>query len=479
MTQNDIDMRPDMPRVDPPAPWVFPEPKLTTTSNGLRLLTYDVPGQYVISVRLSIPLPLRLEPRDREGVGTIMARCLDEGTRSHSAEELAELLERTGAGLGAGMAESGLMVDLDVTARNLRPALDLLAECLVEADFPQAEVSRHVQQRLAEIEQERASASSRAAMEFIATYYDPADRAARPSAGSAETVAAVQSQDVHDFFAKVGPQGATAVVAGDLTGIDVHAQVEAALSRWSGSNAPATEPAPAPRLADRSDGNRIVLVDRPGSVQTELYIGAPGPDRRTPAGWSAYQVLGFVLGGSPTSRLDAVLREEKGYTYGIRSTFRPRSNGGLFLTSGSVRADVTVESLALTLDILDGARTGITETECAAGVDFIGRTAPARYSTADDLADEAATLAMDGLDTSFVTSTLASLADLDAEALTAAYRAYAGSGTGTQTGGQTDDHAGDDRDKGSGWTIVLVGDAAAYAEQVTALDRGTVSVVPA
>jgi len=164
-------------------------------------------------------------------------------------------------------------------------------------------------------------------------------------------------------------------------------------------------------------------------------------------GWAPYPVLGFVLGGSPNARVDAVLREEKGYTYGIRSVFRPRRRGGLFLTSGSVRGDVTVESLDILLTILDGARQGFTDVETKQGVDYIAMTAASRYATADAIADEAATLAFEGLTTEFTTATLRDLADVDPERMVDAYGRFA---------------------DGS-WTVIVVGDAAAHADGIRAL----------
>jgi predicted Zn-dependent peptidase len=189
-------------------------------------------------------------------------------------------------------------------------------------------------------------------------------------------------------------------------------------------------------------------------VQTELYLGCPGPDRRVEGGWAAYPVLGFVVGGSPNARIDSVLREDKGFTYGIRSGFRPRRRGGMFLTSGSVRGDSTVEALGLLLDILDKAREGFTEDETQAGVDFIGKTAPGRYATADTVADEAAGLALEGLTTDFTTANLRGLVDVNASVLAKAYLRYV---TGE-------------------WTVVVVGDAAMYAEGVRGLGRGEVTV---
>jgi zinc protease len=443
----------ERPAVTPPQVWSFPEATREALDNGLTLVTYDVPGQYVLSARLAVPLPLSLEPQGLEGLATVMSRTLDEGTQRHSSEEFAELLERKGIALGAGMGEAGLTVDLDVSKRHLTAALDLLSQALREPVFPEAEVSRHVKTRLAEIDQERANPSQRAALELISTFFAPQERAAKPSAGTRESVSAITREHLVDFHARhVKPGGSTLVVAGDLSGVDVRAEVETALGGWTGQAA-VTERVEAARAQDAA---RIVFVDRPGSVQTEFSIAAAGPDRRTEGGWAPFPVLSFVIGGSPNARIDAVLREEKGFTYGIRSGFRPRRRGGLFLTGGSVRADSTVEALGLLLDILDSGRDGFTEEETRAGVDFIGKTAPGRYATADAVADEAASLALEDLTTEFTTANLRDLATVDAARIAEAYRRFA---TGE-------------------WTVIVVGDASLYADGVRALGRGDVTVVP-
>jgi predicted Zn-dependent peptidase len=443
------------PEVSPPEPWAFPDAQRSRLANGLGVVSYDIPGQYVISVCLGVPMPLEREPRDREGIATIMARTLDEGTAQHTAEEFAELLERKGIALGAGVSDAGLVVNLDVSKRHLGEALDLLSQAVREPAFPANEVSRHIKTRLAEIDQERAVPAQRAAIEFSATYFATGERASRPTAGTKGTVAVITPQDLVAFHAaNVVPAGATVVIAGDLSDLDVVSEIEQALGSWSGASAAGVVPHEAARAPDAT---RVVFLDRPGSVQTEFYVGCPGPDHSVRGGWARYQVLGFVVGGSPNARVDAVLREDKGYTYGIRSGFRPRRRGGMFLTSGSVRADSTVEALGLLLDILDAAREGFTQEETKAGVDFIGKTAPGRYATADAVAEEAAALSLEGLTTEFTTANLQALLDVDAAALAAAYDRYV---TGE-------------------WTVVIVGDASLYAEGVRALDRGKVTILPA
>ncbi len=447
------------PVVVPPSPWEFPEPDELDLANGVRVLAYDMPGQYVLSVRVAVPMPVSREPFLLEGVGTIMARCLDEGTARHDSREIAELLERRGVSLDAGVGEAGLTVSMEVAKPHLDYGLDMMRECLLEASFPEFEVDRHVRTRLQDIEQERANPSSRAAVEFIKTYFDSTQRASRPTAGSVDTVSAITAEEVRRYHSlEVGPLGTTVTIAGDFAGIDPGRAVAAALGEWTGGRQPAPDlRGVAAQRAD--DAERVVFVDRPGSVQTEFYVGCPGPDRAVegPGGWAAYPAAAFAMGGAPTSRVDAVLREEKGYTYGIRSSFRPRRRGGLFLTSGSVRADVTAAALGELVEILDSGRAGFTVAEVSGAADFLSLTAPGRYATADVVADEAAAFALEGLTTRFTTALLRDLPWLTPEVVTEAYRRFV-----------------DGR-----WTIVVVGDAAAHAAAVESLGVGAVTVVSA
>lgn len=455
---------PKRPSVRPPRPWSFPTPQIGGLDNGLRTLVYHLPGQHVISCRLAVPLPLTSEPRELEGIGTIMARTLDEGTASLTREEMAELLERRGVALGAGVGERGLVVELDVPRRRFADALDLLRQALAEPAFGEAEVRRHVRARLTDIDQEYASPGQRAAIEFISTYYPSDSRLSRPTGGSTATVAAITLADLHRYHARhVGPSGATLVVSGDLTELDIDAELERGLGGWR--DAPERVDIGAYTTADRAaDATGIVIVDRPGAVQSELYLGAPGPSRQVPGGWAPYPVLSFLVGGAPQARLDAVLREEKGYTYGMRSAFRPRVGSGLFVTSGSVRADTTVEALGDALDILTTARDGFTATETRSGIDFLSQTAPGRYATADAVADEAVARALEGLGTDHTSRTLREMRDLTPKALRRAYRAF----------------VGPDDDQ---WTVIVVGEAKALTKPLAKLAKkrgmGAVRVVDA
>lgn len=446
---------PTRPSVAPPAPWAFPEPHATRLDNGVRLLGYDLPGQHVASIRLVLPMPLRSEPRDVEGVGTILARTLDEGTARRTSDEMALALERAGVALRAGVSDHGLVVDVDVPRRRLRTAAELLHEAVTEPAFGAAEVARHVRMRRSEIEHEHADPASMAALAFLAAFYPAQDRFSRPAAGQDVGVAAIGPDDVRAHHRRhVRPDRASLALAGDgaVEGLDVIADVLGAWTSPDASPVPTQDPAPRDRSGRPAE---IVVVDRPGSVQSELYVGCDGPDRQVAGGWAPFPVLAMIIGGAPQARLDAVLREEKGYTYGMRCGFRPRPGGGLFVTSGAVRSDATADAVRLTLDILDGAADGFTADETRWGVDFVARTAPGRFATADAVAAEAAARCLDGSGEAETTRVLERTRALTPDLLSQAYREHVG----------------------RAWTTVVVGDAAQIVGGLEGIDRGSVRVV--
>lgn len=439
------------PDVAPPAPWSFPQPTEHTLRNGVPLTVYRLPGQHVASVQVIVPVPAAAEPRELEGLATIVSRTMDEGTATHGPDEFAGMLERNGVALGAAQTLSGLCVQVDVPTGAMSPAVDLLRECLTEPVFPEEEVQRAVAARLSDIEHALADPASRAALEWAGAHYQSTARASRPVAGRAQSVAAITAADVRDFHAAtVHSTGARVIVAADQDHEQVFADVDAALGTWRPGAAASTHDDDA-----RTGEHRVIFVDRPGSVQTQVQLGWRGPSRAVAGGWAPYPVLSYLIGGSPGARIDRVLREEKGYTYGFGAGFRPRGGSGSFIAAGSVRGDSTVDAVKQLWAVLDSVGDGFTDEELRSGADFIAMTAPGRYATADVVADQAAALALEGLSTQFVTDYLNKLRELSAADLIEAWNAWSGQPR----------------------TLVLVGDASHHADAIRALEIGEVTVI--
>ncbi|WP_153452569.1 M16 family metallopeptidase [Streptomyces smaragdinus] len=371
-------------------PWAFPAPERSTLPNGLTLLTCHRPGQQIVAVEVFVPAPLDAEPEGLDGVGTIMARALSEGTDKYSAEEFAAELDRCGASLDAHADHPGVRVSLEVPASRLPKALGLLADALRAPAFPETEVERLVANRLDEIPHELANPARRAAMALSASLFPADSRMSRPRQGTVETVERIDAAAVRAFYDKhIRPATATTVVVGDLTDVELGAALETTLGAWTGGAGEAS--APAPITGD--DTGRVIVVDRPGAVQTQLLIGRVGPDRHERV-WPA-QVLGvYCLGGTLTSRLDRVLREEKGYTYGVRAfgqVIRSDEAGGgasLLAISGSVATEVTGPALEDLWQVLRTlAADGLTDAERDVAVQNLVGVAPLKYETAAAVAD--------------------------------------------------------------------------------------------
>nr|WP_307847393.1 pitrilysin family protein [Streptomyces sp. F63] len=448
-----------MPRAGEPTPWAFPTPERDTLPNGLTVLHCHRPGQKVVAVEINLQAPLEAEPEGTDGVATIMARALSEGTDRHTAEEFAAELERCGATLDAHADHPGVRVSLEVPASRLAKALELLADALRAPAFPDGEVERLVRNRLDEIPHELANPARRAAVELSKELFPAGSRMSRPRQGTEETVARVDAAGVRAFYeAHVRPATATAVIVGDFTGIPLAEVLAGTLGTWSGGTA---EARPVPAITG-DDTGRVVIVDRPGAVQTQVLIGRVGPDRHDHV-WAA-QVLGvYCLGGTLTSRLDRVLREEKGYTYGVRAFGQvlrstPEGTGASLLAiSGSVATDVTGPALEDTWRVLRTlAAGGLTEEERDVAVQNLVGVAPLKYETAAAVAGTLADQVEQYLPDDFQAQLYARLAETGTvEATAAAVSAFPVDNLVT----------------------VLVGDASAIEEPVRALGIGEVKVV--
>ncbi|MBX7469980.1 MULTISPECIES: pitrilysin family protein [unclassified Streptomyces] len=446
------------PAAGPATPWAFPAPERGTLGNGMTVLRCHRPGQQVVAVEVFLAAPLDAEPEGLDGVATIMARALTEGTDKHSAEEFAAELERCGATLDAHADHPGLRVSLEVPVSRLPKALSLLAEALRAPAFADSEIERLVRNRLDEIPHEQANPARRAAKQLAKELFPASSRMSRPRQGTEETVAAIDAAAVRAFYeAHVRPSTAVTVVVGDLAGTDLDAILADTLGDWTGNTA---EPRPVPPIT-ADDRGRVVIVDRPGAVQTQLLIGRIGPDRHDRV-WAA-QVLGtYCLGGTLTSRLDRVLREEKGYTYGVRSfgqVLRSGPDGGasMLAITGSVDTPNTGPALDDLWKVLRKlAAEGLTDAERETAVQNLVGVAPLKYETAAAVAGTLADQVEQFLPDDYQAQLYAQLADTGTvEATAAVVNAFPA-----------------DR-----LVTVLVGDAAQIAEPVKALGIGEVTVV--
>jgi zinc protease len=363
-----------------PRPYDFPTVERTRLPNGLWIVIADLPGRPLVSAQLILRNGASDEPAGDGGATVLAARALTEGTTRHDAIALVEASERLGASLHSEAGWDATSISVDAPATRLDPALELLAEVVLEPTFPDAEVERLRDERLNDLLQAEADPRRRADDAFVATIYSGGSPYHRPSGGSRETVSALDPARLRAAYRRgLDPARAALIVGGDLTGIDVVAIARTLFGQWGAGFGVATTASVGTESAVRERFVRV--LHRPGSVQTEIRVGHVGVARRIPD-FHALAVTGSILGGLFNSRLNMKLREEKGYTYGAGAGFDLRRGAGPFSARAAVNTEVTVPAVQDLLHELERIRDDrVQPAELTTARDFLIGVFPLRCET--------------------------------------------------------------------------------------------------
>ena len=377
-----LDTRPGPGR---PRDYHFPRFERLQLSNGLTVLNAHVAGRALVAAQLLLPGGGWTEPADQSGVTVLTARALTEGTQSRDANDFVESAERLGAEIHSDATWEALTASVEVPRRRFGDALALLSEMVAEPAFPAEDVERLRDERMNDLLQAWSDPRRRSERAFPETIYDADSPYRRPLAGIQSPVRDLDRDSVVERHrALFDPSAATLVVAGDLGGVSVADVAEKHL----GSLAATVDrlDGPGDDAARGPSQRRIVLVDRPGAPQSEVRIGHVGINRLTPD-FHALSVLNAILGGTFNSRLNRVIREELGYTYGSHSAFDMRRRAGPFVIRTAVETAVTVPAILETLRIVGEFRDGMVEDdELTVARDYLVGVFPLRFEGAAQVA---------------------------------------------------------------------------------------------
>ena len=341
-----------------PVPGKVPElriPKWTTTklTNGAQLIVSERHDLPLVSLTITfIGGANQFEQPDKLGVAAFTTQMMREGTKTRDAEQLALALQLLGTNVGIGVSDESGSISFQSTTDTFVPTLELMTDMLLNPTFPAPALDRLRTQRLAALAQQNSQPGFIANRVFSRVLYGTA----HPFGyfPNEATIKAVTRDDVAAFHkAYFQPGRAIVTVVGDVDAATVKGTLDKALGGWTGGEKPAfTYPAIPPSRA-----TAIYLVDRPGAAQSVIAIGLPGPPRNTPD-YMALQVMNFILGGHFQSRLNANIREEKGYSYGVNSGFSYGKGPGPFRAGGDVVSEKTDAALVEFLKELRGIAGG-------------------------------------------------------------------------------------------------------------------------
>jgi predicted Zn-dependent peptidase len=375
-----------------------------------------LPGQPLAVAVLLLDAGAGREPSGREGVATVLAKALQEGTAAHDATAYALALEGLGSRLFTTVDWDSFRIGVQAPANRLHDAVALLAEAVRTPRLNPPDVARVRDDRVTALRMRWAEPGPRADAALRADLFGVSQRHGQPLQGDPDSVAAVDVADVAGFHGDWFGQRGTLLVAGDLDQLDLEV-LGAAVFAGAGAQVSATgDPLPVVTPPDR----RIILVDRPGSVQSALRLGHAAPHRAHPD-YVPMTLAATVLGGAFTSRLNHLIREVRGYTYGIRSTFDQSRRFGRLVVSTAVQTGVTAPALADTIGEIARTNTGgVTEDELLVARAWRAGQLSVELQTPGAITSALATLVVHGLPDDYHATLRTALLEATADEVSAA-----------------------------------------------------------
>lgn len=376
--------REQAPAPGPVRTFEFPEVTQTTLANGLRVVHARHGRIPVVSAQLVIDAGAAAEPAAKGGLAQLTASALHAGTAQRDGGQLAWDLEQLGVQLQADVSWDAIEASVTAPALRIGEALELLADIVRNAAFPDAEIARLRAEQLADILQRHKEPRALASDVAGRCVFAPDVPYARPLIGTTPSVRDLAADDLRAFHrARFTPGNSALILVGKLSVEEAHALAERCFGDWQGSRTAAPEFDVQPLAAETT----VFLVDRPGAVQSELRVGHVGVPRHH-EDYFALLVMNTIFGGAFTSRLNMNLREKHGFTYGARSGYAFRRRPGPFLVQTAVGTEVTVRAVEEILRETERLRDeGVSDDEVANARDYLVGVMPLQMQTTDQLAN--------------------------------------------------------------------------------------------
>jgi zinc protease len=331
------------PAPGPLRPYSVPAVQSFTLPNGVRVALIEKHTLPIVTARIRLDAGAVREPADKSGVAVLTASLLSEGAAGMTGAQIADTMAALGAQYGTTGSFGSAYANVTSLPTVFGEALSLAAKTIMNPTFTESDVNRLRASAIAAYERNQSTAEGVAAKIFSWAVFDPATPYARLSGGNKASLSTLTRDDVVKWHSTMySPKNTTVMIVGDITPAQARTVVERALGSW---NVPAPALPPLANRARQVSTNRIILVDRPGSVQSGVVIGQAAD------GWESPDVIPLqaaaqVLGGGFGSRINMNLREKHGWTYGAFASFGPLQQTGTFSVNSAIRTNATDSAIA-------------------------------------------------------------------------------------------------------------------------------------
>ena len=336
------------PEVTIPATWKG------TLSNGMKIWGITHSELPLIQYSISIDGGHMLDKVEKAGVASLMATMMNEGTKNKTPEELEDAIGLLGASIRVSAGNEDISIDVSTLARNFDKTLALVEEILLEPRWDAEQFALAKSRIVNNLKRNAASPDYLASKNLSKLMFGESILAVEAS-GTEASVAAITLDDLKDYYnTYLSPSISNFLIAGDIDKAKTEKILAALSQKWKAKDVVI----PDIKVQGPPAASQIYFVDVPGAKQSVISIGAPSIPRSDPAFYSA-TVANYKLGGSFNGVFNLILREEKGFTYGARSSFSGAKNYGTFTASSRVRTNSTLESVTIFKTEMEKYREGV------------------------------------------------------------------------------------------------------------------------
>ena len=369
------------PRPLSPKEFKFPPYEIRTLSNGMQVMAILHHEQPAVTMRLLTRAGAAQDPQGKRGVAELVAHLLDQGTTTRSAQQIAEQIDFIGGALGTGSGTDLTFVNAVVMKDSFAFGMDLVGDVARNPAFAPEEIERQRERAVSSLQVSDQDPDYVASVLFDRLVYG-FHPYGLPGSGTPETLMSITQDDLRQFHRQYFvPNNMILAIVGDVTGEDAFAQAERVFGKWPRGEVPPWKPIDPPPPT-----RRLIIVDKPDLVQTEIRVGQLAIPRKHPD-YLAWDLTVKILGGEGANRLHRVLRSERGLTYGAEANSQAMKQAGDFVAETNTRTETTGEALRLTVEeFAKLQRQRVFERELADAQAYLAGSFPLTIETPNDIA---------------------------------------------------------------------------------------------
>jgi zinc protease len=457
VAQTNLDRSAGVPYPTEKVEFQFPKLQTATLSNGAKVVLAQRKGVPLVELNFQFNFGYAQENNDELGYTNFMMDMLNEGTEKYSSLEFDQILDSLGSNIGFGSGLDSSFVSISSLKDNLDETLDLAKQAVMYPTFPLNEIERIKKQTLAAFKREEFRPASIAFRNIGNLLYGQDHPYGKLLIGSgvSETITSLTQSDLSSIHKRtLNPMNLTFVVAGDISLDEITEKLEKKFGSW---NADISYPLKELSTVALPEKRIVYLIDKPNAQQSYIVTGQLLPPTATPEEIEL-NYMNYAIGGSFTSRLNMNLREDKSWSYGVRTRLGDAKGQRAMLVTAPVQTDKTAESMAeIVKEYSDYLTTNpITEDELAKGKASKTLKLPGRFETLGALKGGVSNIVTYNRDLDYLNQLPALLDQPSLTQIQAKAQKYI---------------------KPNQWTWLIVGDLSKIEEPIRALNLGEVKVI--